>query len=176
MLIKMLISLRYLKLLLLLSSLWLYIFVMFSSISQNITNFSIIKNTLYHYNSFCTLLKMTWSIIDKKIDEFIISKVTATVTVIILVCFGYIFVKLKTPAIPALLIILDIIIFAFISCSKWLNLLFLKKIISLKRLKLLPPLLLLWLYISIMFLLIFFLILFVVFSKTIYIILIALVN
>lgn len=76
------------------------------------------KNILYHYNNFCKLLKLTSSIVDTKADEFKKFKVTASIGVIIVVCFYYISIKLKTLSISASLKIVDIIITTFLSCLK----------------------------------------------------------
>ena len=68
---------------------------MFPSISQDITNLSIIKNTLYHHNWFCKLLKMTWSIFDRKADEFRTSGVTIAIAVVVVICFRCVFINIS---------------------------------------------------------------------------------
>ena len=94
-LIKKLMNLERLKLLLLLPLLWSYVFVGFSSTSYDITNFSIIKNTLYYHNWFCKLLRMTWSIVDRKTDKFRMSEVTAAVAVVMVICFRRVSVNIS---------------------------------------------------------------------------------
>lgn len=80
-------SLKYLDLLLLLLSLWFYISVIFSLTSQDITNFSIIKNILYYHNCFYKLLRITLSIVNRKADRFKMSIVTIAIAIIVVIYF-----------------------------------------------------------------------------------------
>ena len=54
----------------------------------------IIKNTLYYYNHFCKLLKITGSIVNKKVDKFKIFVVTITIAFIMVIYFHYIFINI----------------------------------------------------------------------------------
>lgn len=80
-----------------------YIFVVFLLISQDITNFSNIRNILYYYNSFYKLLKMTWSIINTKVDKSKKIETTAIIAIIIIVYFLSVFIKFQILVILPLL-------------------------------------------------------------------------
>lgn len=80
--IEWLMSLERLELLLLLSLLWSYVFIIFLLISQDITNLIIIKNIFIIITTFISCLKWFDLLLIKKTDEFKMFRVTAAVAVI----------------------------------------------------------------------------------------------